>query len=205
MSTERKDETANAALLRDIVGAYTVFSDDIDIKSDAHARGETLSLRVHKEDYPKVAGKWQKQIESLRTVFKFIGARDQIKIRILLLEPEPLAAAEQKPRETDDLDDEFSRRFNTKGFAEDLQRQDSAYDPDGIRALLDKILARIMVKPYDTDIYEAEGKVQLDAHIDKEELQLADGVAMYLHPIFRAVGHSQGKDLYLSFNPRIVL
>jgi predicted RNA-binding protein YlqC (UPF0109 family) len=203
METERDSETENAQLLREIVASYTSRTDEIEIDSKQAGRLETLQLRVAKEDYPKVAGKWQKQIQSLRVTFQFIGARNQKTVRLLLLEPEQQQPDGAPQRETPEIDAEFESRFGHLLRPEAAVKPPSTYNPETIRALAEKVLGRVLIKPFTTEIYDAEDKVQLDAFVEQSELELAQGIEPYLRPLFHAAGKKQGRNLYFEVKPKV--
>lgn len=194
------DEKPNAALLRDIVAAYTTRGDAIEIVSEPNARGELLKLRVDKGDHAKVVGGGGKQIQALRTIFQFIGARDGQTLRLVLLEPDregdqPWSPPKTGPfaRSRPDLDEEAASRMLGAGEAD--------YDPEATLSLLDKLLARVLAKKHRTDIYAAEDKVHLEIYPHADEATLAEALATYAAPIFHAIGKRMGRDLYLEAKP----
>jgi hypothetical protein len=81
------------------------------------------------------------------------------------------------------------------------QAGQAEYDPEGILALLNKLLARVLAKPHRTDIYDAEDKVHLEVYPGAGEQKLADALVMYAAPIFHAIGKRMGRDLYLEAKP----
>jgi Predicted RNA-binding protein (contains KH domain) len=171
----KREETKNAALLRSIVESFTRFHEDVEIESTVAIgtkRVETLKFKVNADDHPKVVGGGGKQIQSLRTVFQFIAARDQETIRVLLLEPERGVKSE----------------YGYDGEAE--------YDPERIRELATRVLSRILVEPFEIELYGENGTVMLEIAASKKEMPLAEAVFPYLKSVFNAIGRHQGKELH---------
>lgn len=190
------EEGKNAALLREIVSAYTTRPEAIEIEVKPNPRGELMQLRVAAQDHAKVIGGGGKQIQALRTIFEIIGARDKRSVKLVLLEPDRGGETYgvREPRARPDLDYEVAQRLLEPD-------SDGEYDPEATLALLDKVLARVLVKEHRTDIYDAEDKVHLEVHPSADEKELAELLVEYAAPIFHAIGKRMGRDLYLETKP----
>jgi len=176
--------TRNADLLREIVRAITKHEKDIEIESEpivsaSGKRIETLRFWVNADDQPVVVGGQGRQIQAIRTIFQFIGARDGETIRVLLLEPK---TGKQKPYGYDEPE---------------------KYVADEVQSLAIKILSRILSRPFEIDLYGAEATEMMEIAVDKKERQLAEGLLPFLRSVFNAVGLHRGVELHLELKPLI--
>jgi predicted RNA-binding protein YlqC (UPF0109 family) len=174
MTTER-DGKNDEQLLRDIVGAFTRHPADVSISIEK--RGETstmITLEVNRDDYPRVFGGQGRHIQALRTIFAFIGAREERQIRLLLVEPRKGVRQGNLP------------------FKPNLEWQ-----ADKVLELLRQILDRIFTKPFEVEAMSAEETTNVEIRVDPSEQKIMDALEPSLQPIFHAIGKSEGRQLYI--------
>jgi predicted RNA-binding protein YlqC (UPF0109 family) len=169
-------ETDNQTLLRELVEALVQYPKSVKIKRQQQPdNGELMTLEVHSADLPRVFGGQGRHIQALRTIFQFIGARDEHRVRLLLIEPHARVAGAPLTPFVSNPD----------------------WKPEPVRVLLERVLNRVLAKPPQLDIYSGEGMTMIDIYADKDDEALCDGLTEYLKPIFHAIGKNQGRELFL--------
>lgn len=183
----------NEALLRDLVSAFVAYPKEIETKSDLDAAGnETLTLKVHGNDQPRVWGQGGRHIQALRTMFQFIGARDDRRITLLLVEPRWSRSVRPDPQPF---------------------RPNDQWDATETVALLNRLLSRILRKPFTISAYSPAERALAEAGLsiqssadytsileidpDSTERNVVDALLNYARPIFHAIGKNNGRELKL--------
>jgi predicted RNA-binding protein YlqC (UPF0109 family) len=180
--------TPTADLLRDLVRAFTKYSDDVNVTTypgEGRAKDrETLTLRVNADDAPLVQGKWGRVLQALRTIFTTIGARESRNITLIWSEP-------------------------TVGkWKETIEEYLRPYKPDDVKALAERLLARLFVEPTEVAIYDGDPAgdkvpVVLEFKVPASDIEIANALSPFLGLIFSAIGKRSGKDLHLQMTPVI--
>jgi predicted RNA-binding protein YlqC (UPF0109 family) len=189
---KRPSPGENEIMLRDLVGAFVQYPAGVRTTSALdEGGGETLTLAVRAEDQPRVWGQGGRHIQALRTIFQFIGAREERRITLILLEPAERARGAPQQPFTPSMD----------------------WDSAPTVALLARVLRRVLRKEFTTQAYspsaralEAAGlptassmdyETRIDVAPDAAEQVLCAGIVEYLKPIFHAIGKNQGREVKL--------
>ncbi|HCC23438.1 TPA: RNA-binding protein [Candidatus Falkowbacteria bacterium] len=104
MATE-KDQ----AFLEIIVKSIVNHPDDVRVERSVDEMGVLLTLHIHPEDMGNVIGRQGQTAKAIRTLLKIIGARNQARVNLKIVEPEGSTRG-RKPEtveavETDVVDD----------------------------------------------------------------------------------------------------
>lgn len=168
--------TADESLLYDLVAAFTRHPQDIRVEGRQLKPGSTLiELEVNRDDQPRVIGSRGKHIQALRTIFQYIAAREKREIRLILLEP-------------------------TRGEREEERlefRPNMDWQPDNTLALIERVLGRVLRKPFQVNAISAGETTNLEVAADKTEKEIIVALKPSLHPIFNAIGKNEGRQLFI--------
>ncbi len=163
---------------------------DVGQAASEYQDAKTLTLAVDPRDQPRAVGSRGKHIQALRTIFQFIGGRDQRRIQLILAEPDERAEVRES------------------AFVPDPK-----WNPEPIRGIISKVLERVLREPFRIEIYSesdralekaglpagasADHTSKIDVHPSPADQQIADVIGDYMKPIVHAVGKNQGRELYL--------
>jgi predicted RNA-binding protein YlqC (UPF0109 family) len=175
---KKREPNADEDLLVDIIAAFVSYPDDIGVTTLSQGGANILiELEVNRADYGKVAGSQGRHITAIRTIFDFIGAREQRRIRVMLIDQPRIA-----PRDFV-IPPQFEENLNWK--------------PDATVALLQRLLDRIFIKPFSIEVASAEATTNIEIRVDKKEQEIMDALKPHLQPIFHACGKASGRILYV--------
>ncbi len=181
MKNEKKELTSdNAELLRGLVGAFIGRPKDVKITSKLDRAGEILVLQVHREDHSRVVGSLGRHIQALRTIFEFIGARDNVAIRVLL------------------LDQAEGRGGPMLEFKANM-----SWSASPMTQLLRQLLKRILRREFTIEITSVADTTNVLVKTHAGDQELAEALGPYLQPIFRAIGKQQGRRVYLDVGKQL--
>lgn len=172
---KKQKASGNALLLRELVGAFVQKPDAITVAVEDVPGGEMLCFRVDRNDHPRVVGAMGKHIQALRTIFRFIEAREGRKVQLMLLEPNA------------------GRREPTQPFVPNMD-----WNPQPVRDVLNALLAKIFTKPFEVEITSAEETSNIEIRSEESEQEICEALSDYLQPIFHAIGKQQGRQIYVS-------
>lgn len=92
---EEKDQKFVEMVVREIVDNPS----DVKVDRIVDDRGILLTLSINPEDMGKVIGKEGKTAEALRTLLRIIGAKNNARVNLKILEPEGSEGHQRHPRE----------------------------------------------------------------------------------------------------------
>lgn len=99
MATENQDEL----FVENVVKAIVDHPDDVKTKRTVDEMGVLIELTVHPEDMGKIIGKEGRTAKSIRTLLRVLGAKNNARVNLKIVEPEgstrPAKDAEEKPLE----------------------------------------------------------------------------------------------------------
>lgn len=175
MSTRQNDDEQ---LLREITAALARYPADITVTTKSLGGENTMmDLDVNKADYGSVHGSMGKHLQALRTIFQFIGARQDRKIKIMLLEPTKGQREERLP---------FTPNHH--------------WNERNIMDLLNRILIRILRRPFAMVALSAEqpdATTTIEITADPAEQAVIEALTTALQPLFHAIGKKEGRQLYV--------
>ena len=73
--------------IRFIVASLAENPDDIQVEKTIDDLGVLITLQVHKDDMGRIIGKNGQTIKSIRTLLRVIGAKQEEKLNLKILEP----------------------------------------------------------------------------------------------------------------------
>lgn len=92
---EEKDQKFVEMIVKEIVEN----PNDVKVDRTVDDRGVLLTLSINPVDMGKVIGKEGKTAEALRTLLRIIGAKNNARVNLKILEPEGSEERPRKPRE----------------------------------------------------------------------------------------------------------
>lgn len=173
---KKEEPNADVELLREIIFAFTRHHSDLHIELEQPG---TIVMQSNRDDHPRIAGAMGRNIEAVRSIFRFIAAKRKEKLVILLAEPE-------------------------RGRREEIQPYsvDKNWKPDPVVKLITKILEQILRAPFKLETSSSESKATtlLEISPAKEDERIVEALQPALHTIFHAIGRAQGRALYVEMN-----
>ncbi len=99
MATENQDEL----FVENVVKAIVDQPDDVKTKRTVDEMGVLIELTVNPEDMGKIIGKEGRTAKSIRTLLRVLGAKNNARVNLKIIEPEgskrPVKDTDEKPLE----------------------------------------------------------------------------------------------------------
>ena len=97
------------AFVEDVVKAIVDNPDKVSTERTIDERGVLIKLTVDPEDMGKIIGKEGKTAKAIRTLLRVLGAKNNARVNLKIVEPEGSA-----PRHSDDQDDQDNDQSDDK-------------------------------------------------------------------------------------------
>lgn len=165
------EENEDISLLREIVNEFTRNHKALHIEIE---KPGIIVMQSCRDDHPRIVGASGRNIQAIRTIFQFVGARRKEKLNIILNEPDsgqrqPIVPYEPNPD----------------------------WKPDVVIALIDKILKKILASPFEAEAIGAKATTLLKLSVSKEDERILEILQPALQTIFHAIGRAQGHALHV--------
>lgn len=92
---------ADKEFVENVVKAIVDHPDDVKTKRSVDEMGVLIELSVHAEDMGKIIGKEGRTAKSIRTLLRVLGAKNNARVNLKIIEPEG-GREVQVPEEKDD-------------------------------------------------------------------------------------------------------
>src|SRR4030066_1889682 len=79
---------ADKEFVETVVKAIVDYPDDVKTKRSVDEMGVLIELSVHPEDMGKIIGKEGKTAKSIRTLLRVLGAKNNARVNLKIIEPE---------------------------------------------------------------------------------------------------------------------
>lgn len=80
-------ENLDLDFVKFVIASLASHPEDIDIQKTIDNLGVLITLQAHKDDMGRIIGKNGQTIKSIRTLLKVIGAKQEQRINLKILEP----------------------------------------------------------------------------------------------------------------------
>ncbi|MCL5406947.1 MAG: KH domain-containing protein [Patescibacteria group bacterium] len=98
---------ADKEFVENVVKAIVDHPDDVKTKRSVDEMGVLIELSVHPEDMGKIIGKEGRTAKSIRTLLRVLGAKNNARVNLKIIEPE--GGREVKVPETEEKDEKTSK------------------------------------------------------------------------------------------------
>lgn len=171
-----KDEMLS--LLSELVNGFTKHHKELKITGTALNRSISFNIIGHADDHPKLVGTRGLHIWSLQTIFRHIGDKQQVPLRITLLEPEVGERKEKPPYVP-----------NPK------------WKPDNLVRLITNVNELVFDKPVKIDVTNEGAATTFELFptpdCDRDVALLAGEILTAFKYIFHAIGKAEGRTIYI--------
>lgn len=96
---------ADKEFVENVVKAIVDHPDDVKTKRSVDEMGVLIELSVHPEDMGKIIGKEGRTAKSIRTLLRVLGAKNNARVNLKIIEPEggrEVSVPEDKPEDKED-------------------------------------------------------------------------------------------------------
>ena len=100
---------ADKEFVENVVKAIVDHPDDVKTKRSVDEMGVLIELSVHPEDMGKIIGKEGRTAKSIRTLLRVLGAKNNARVNLKIIEPEGGREVKVPDEKTDEKEEKSSK------------------------------------------------------------------------------------------------